>query len=82
MAKREKRIEALRSNPRTVHPEELDVILRSVGFVVAGQKGSHRRYRRGADALVVPQHDPLDVAYVKQALDLIDQDRSSIDEEG
>ena len=40
MAKREKRIEALRRNPRTVHPEELDVVLRNVGFVVAGQKGS------------------------------------------
>jgi len=47
-----------------------------------GRKAANRRYRRGNDALIVPQHDPFDVAYVKQALDLIEQDRSSIDEEG
>ncbi len=73
MAKREKRLEKLRQNPKNVRPDELDAVLTSAGFVVARQKGSHKRYDRGVHQLTVPQREPflLDV-YVTQALDMLD----------
>lgn len=73
MTKREKRLEKLRQNPKNVRPDELDAVLTSEGFVVARQKGSHKRYDRGIHQLTVPQREPflLDV-YVTQALDMLD----------
>jgi len=49
------------------------VVLTGAGFVVARQKGSHKRYDRGIHQLTVPQREPflLDV-YVTQALDMLD----------
>ncbi len=73
MTRREKRQEKLRQNPKNVRPDELDAVLMDAGFVVARQKGSHKRYDRGVHQLTVPQREPflLDV-YVKQALVMLD----------
>ena|SRR5579875_2207348 len=85
MTKRDKRLEKLRRNPRNVRPDELDAVLTGAGFVVARQKGSHKRYDRGVHQLTVPQREPflLDI-YVKQALDLLEaiaaQERQGEDE--
>ena len=66
MTKREKRLEKLRQNPKNVRPDELDAVLIGEGFVIARQKGSHKRYDRGIHQLTVPQREPflLDV-YVR-----------------
>ena len=75
MAKRSKRIEALRRNPKNVRPEDLDVVLRAAGFSVDQDSTSHRLYRRGTAQLSVPQHRPLlKEAYVKLALAVLDQE--------
>ena len=47
MAKRDKRIEAMRRNPRTVRPDELDAALIAAGFTVQRQTGSHKIYAYG-----------------------------------
>jgi predicted RNA binding protein YcfA (HicA-like mRNA interferase family) len=72
VATRDKRIAAMRRNPRNVRPDDLDAVLRGAGFT-AHQEGSHKTYRRHGRKLTVPQHTPfLKPVYVKQALDMIE----------
>lgn len=69
MAKRDKRIAAMRRDPQSVRPDDLDVVLQAAGFVVRQQGTSHRVYKRGADTLVIPQRRPfLLETYVKHVL--------------
>ena len=45
MARREKRLETIRNNPRGVRPEELEQVLIDAGFNWDFGKGDHRVYR-------------------------------------
>ncbi len=73
-AKRNKRVEAMRQNPKTVRPDELDVVLRGAGFTAEQRGSSHKVYRRGGRTLLVPQRTPfLKENYVKDALDLLEE---------
>lgn len=72
MTKREKRITSMRRNPKSVRPDDLDVVLREEGFSVRQQSTSHRIYVRGSQQISVPQRHPfLLPVYVRQALALI-----------
>lgn len=74
MAKRDKRIAAMRRNPKDVRPDDLDTVLRAAGFATRQQGTSHKVYSYGSYLLPVPQHpSPLKAIYVKQALALLDQ---------
>ncbi len=72
MAKRDKRIAALRRNPHDVHPDDLNAVLSGLGFSWDQDGTSHRTYRLLGHQLSVPQKKPLKSIYVKQALKLID----------
>jgi predicted RNA binding protein YcfA (HicA-like mRNA interferase family) len=72
LAKRDKRIERTRRNPKNVRPDEMDAILRDAGFI-AHQEGSHKTYRRDGQKLTIPQRKPfLKAVYMRGALDLLD----------
>jgi len=74
VAKRDKRTEAMRQNPRNVRPDDLDAVLKAAGYQVRNQSGSHKNYQRGSDSLVIPQHKPfLKPVYVRAALDALAQ---------
>ena len=80
MAKRDTRLERMRRNPRNVRPDELDVALREAGFT-AHQEGSHKTYRHDGKKLTVPQRKPfLKSMYVKEALDLLEDDAEEEEE--
>jgi hypothetical protein len=69
MAKRDKRIAAMRRNPKNVRPDDLDVVLRTAGFTMRQQGTSHKVYTRGEQQVLVPQHRPfLKAASVRQTL--------------
>lgn len=53
MAKRDKRIERMRRNPRNVRPDDLDAALLVAGFS-SHQEGSHKTYWRDGEKLTVP----------------------------
>jgi len=75
MAKRDKRIAAMRQNPKTVRPDELDTVLLHAGFTVQSQAGSHKVYVLGPRLLSIPQHRPfLKQAYVEAALAALDEE--------
>ena len=74
MAKRDKRIAAMRRNPRNVRPDDLDVVLRTAGFTMRQQGTSHKVYTQGPHQTVIPQRHPFLLQdYVKDALDLLDR---------
>lgn len=73
MSKHDKRIERLRQNPRNVRFEEIDVLLRALGFE-GRQKGSHVTYTDGTHRITVPINKPfIKPIYVKLALQVIDE---------
>lgn len=77
MAKRDKRTEAMRRNPRNVRPEDLHIVLVAEGFAWRQRGTSHRVYTRGEDQFAVPQRQPfLKPEYVLLALSYIDAGRA------
>jgi hypothetical protein len=76
MATRDKRIAAMRRNPRNVRPDDLDVVLRAAGFTMRQQGTSHKVYTREEQQVVVPQHRPfLMAAYVRRALAVLGEEK-------
>ena len=66
MSKWEKLLEKIRNNPKGVTFEEVDKVLRSMGYVPRQPRGgsSHYTYRKkGCMPLTVPRKEP----YVKEA---------------
>lgn len=73
VAKRDKRIAAMRQNRKNVRPDELDTVLIAAGFAARQQGTSHKVYSHGSYVLPVPQRKPyLLPIYVTQALTLLD----------
>ncbi|GMA52563.1 hypothetical protein GCM10025857_39200 [Alicyclobacillus contaminans] len=77
MSQLEKLFEQIRNNPKTVHFEELDKILRRIGFERRQPRGgsSHYVYTKNGKQITVPYRRPyvLEV-YVKQVIDLVEGD--------
>jgi predicted RNA binding protein YcfA (HicA-like mRNA interferase family) len=74
MSKRKKLLQRFRQNPRTVRFEELDSLLRKLGF--------EKRQRRSHATYVIPGKRPITIpfrkpfilpVYVKQVLQLLDE---------
>lgn len=47
MTRREKALQKMRRSPGNVRFAEVETLLRSEGFVLFNQRGSHRTYHRG-----------------------------------
>ena len=76
MTKRDKDLERLRQNPRSVRFEDLDKVLRRFGFEVSQPRSgsSHYVYKHGAYKLVVAKHEPfVHSKAVKAVIDILDE---------
>jgi len=75
VTKREKRLERIRRNPKSVRFEDLDQLLLDYGFARRQPSGgsSHYIYARGDMRLTIPMNRPhLREVYVKSVLKLLD----------
>jgi hypothetical protein len=75
VATRDKRIDAMRRNPRTVTIEDIEAALLGHGFNVRSQGTSHRvfTHRLLAGNLSIPAHRPyVAPVYVRQLLKALD----------
>jgi predicted RNA binding protein YcfA (HicA-like mRNA interferase family) len=73
---RDKRIEAMRRNPRQVTADEMDAALQGLGFTCRSGKGDHRVYLHPKldYPVVIDVHRPQLKRYiVLQALEAIDE---------
>ncbi|WP_295158626.1 type II toxin-antitoxin system HicA family toxin [Selenomonas sp. AE3005] len=77
MSKWEKLLQKIRNNPKTVTFDEIDKVLRSLGYTASQPRGgsSHYTYRKnGRMPLTVPRKAPyVKEAYVKTVMDLWDE---------
>jgi len=72
MTKREKRLERMRENPRTVRFEDMDTLLLSYGFSKR-QRDSHAVYTLNQRRQTIPFRIPyLLPIYVKEVLAMLD----------
>lgn len=80
MAKREKRLAAIRRNPKNVRPDDLHAALVDAGFSWEQPGTSHRVYRKGHSQVSIPQRNPLKPEYVRDALVAIGREAGTEDE--
>lgn len=74
MTKREKRLDAMRRNPKNMRPDDLDAVMRAAGCAVEHEGGSHKIYRHSGRQISVPQRKLfLLPEYVKQAVAILDE---------
>jgi predicted RNA binding protein YcfA (HicA-like mRNA interferase family) len=76
LATRDKRIEAMRRNPKQVTADEMDAALLSLGFKRGPGKGDHRHYYHpdlGYPVVIDPARPHLKRYIVLQALEAIDE---------
>ena len=76
MAQRDKLIDRVRSNPKSVRFEDLDALLLHLGFErrQPGSGSSHYVYRHGAHVITIARHKPyVHSQAVRQVLRILDE---------
>jgi predicted RNA binding protein YcfA (HicA-like mRNA interferase family) len=77
MSKREKRLQRLRQNPNSVTFDDLTQVLSDAGFELDHVTGSHHVFRANVGdevwTLVIPFARPVKPAYVRKAVNAIDE---------
>ena len=78
MTKREKRLQKLRQNPKTVSFDDLRTVLERFGFTLIRSSGSHFHFRAKVDDTIfqvtVPLKRPyIKAVYIKRVLEVIDE---------
>ena len=74
MTKRDKLIERMRRNPRSIRFDEIETLLLSLGFIKRQTGSSHAVYTMGSHQVVVPFRKPtVKPVYVHLVLALLDE---------
>jgi predicted RNA binding protein YcfA (HicA-like mRNA interferase family) len=77
MAKRDKRLQKLRQNQKSVSYDDLKQVLLDHGFEIDRVAGSHHIFQVTADGVTytlnVPVHGDVKPVYIRQALSIIDR---------
>lgn len=82
MGRREDLLAKIKHNPKNVHFEQLDKLLKMYGFDCRNKGGSHYIYKRkGCASISVPRHIPVGEVYVKKAIAAIES-RIDLDIDG
>ncbi|MEA2027596.1 MAG: type II toxin-antitoxin system HicA family toxin [Campylobacterota bacterium] len=77
MSKKDKLLEAIKNNPKNVRFEDLKKILESIGYKAINRGGSHYVFTKAnATSLTIPFKKPVKVVYVKQVLNIIEQEEA------
>lgn len=71
MASIEKLINKLENNPKNASFDDVKRILLSYGYKLDHVKGSHHKFKKDSDSVVVPYHKPIKEIYVLQILEKI-----------
>ena len=75
MSKKEKQLLAIRNNPTDVRFDTIRAVLLSYGFKETSPSigSSHYTYHKGIYRITVPKNNPVNKAYIKQAISIIDK---------
>ena len=80
MANVEKIIEKMKRQPNGIRPEEAEKVLKSIGYELIRQKGSHKQYLRKdtGELTTIKQENPLKKVYIMDILNRISRNERSI----
>jgi hypothetical protein len=75
LSKKDKRLQAIRENPKNVRFDVLQGIMLNHGFVETTPSGgsSHYTYHKGIYRVTIPKDNPVNKIYVKRAINIIDE---------
>ena len=75
MSKKEKLIKAIINNPKNVKFEDLRKILEDMGYTAINRGGSHFVFtKNNSKTLTIPYKKPVKVIYVKQVIQIIEEE--------
>jgi hypothetical protein len=74
LSKKNKRLQAVRNNPKNVRFETLQRIMFDYGFSETSPSGgsSHYTYHKGVHRITIPKDNPVNKIYVKRVIEIID----------
>lgn len=73
MSRHTKAIQRIINNPKNVSFENLDKILRGIGYESRNNGSSHFVYSKaGCFPITIPKHKPVKEIYVKKVIELLD----------
>ncbi|MBF0985332.1 MAG: type II toxin-antitoxin system HicA family toxin [Campylobacter sp.] len=64
----DKLIKKLENNPKNASFNDIKRILLKYGYELDHIKGSHHKFKRGGDSIIVPHHKPIKDVYILQVL--------------
>lgn len=71
MSTKEKLLKNIKNNPKNVSYDDIKKLLNLYGFELVSIKGSHHKFRKNGDTIMIPFHKPIKEVYVKDVLDRI-----------
>lgn len=71
MGSLDKLISKLENNPKNASFNDLKRILESYGWELSHVKGSHHKFKKGSDSIVIPFNKPIKEVYVIQVLERV-----------
>ena len=71
MGSMEKLISRLVNNPKDARFEDLERILRNFGWELEHARGSHHKFKKGSESIIIPKHKPLKEVYTLAVLEKI-----------
>ncbi|MDA3823364.1 MAG: type II toxin-antitoxin system HicA family toxin [Bacteroidales bacterium] len=73
MSKQDKAIKRIINNPKNVTFDDLDKIMKGLGYVRRNNGSSHYIYTLpGCYPITIPKHKPVKEIYVKKVIELLD----------
>jgi predicted RNA binding protein YcfA (HicA-like mRNA interferase family) len=77
MSKKDKLIEAIKNNSTNVKFEDLKKILENMGYTSINRGGSHYLFtKKDSTSLTIPYKKPVKVIYVKQVIQIIEEEKN------
>lgn len=71
MSSLDKLIKKLENNPKNVSFDDIKKLLINNGWELNHAKGSHHKFKKGSDSIVIPYNKPIKEIYVLQVLEKI-----------
>ena len=71
MSTKEKLLKNIKNNPKNVSYDDIKRLLNLYGYELVSIVGSHHKFKKNGETIMIPFHKPIKEVYVKDVLDRI-----------
>ena len=71
MSSKEKLLKNIKNNPKNVSYDDIKRLLNLYGYELISIRGSHHKFERNGESVIIPYHKPIKEIYVKQVIERI-----------